>query len=179
MRTCRLVLLLGGQYVLYGESQSTLTLCALVDTHLVCTGRMINAYTNYQTGHSGVAFATLAACLGGHSGPAGCSKNWMGKGKKMPILWGLPRPLWLSSQSAPANYDKMRLPGLHIECQYGVHINIACIIRSLVCCCCYDLNFTLAEYFKPTVEDIFHVFFFFFFFKKENEESMSPSQTKQ
>ena len=29
----------------------------------------------------------------------------------------------LSSQSAPANYDKMRLLGLHIACQYGVHIN--------------------------------------------------------
>ena len=70
----------------------------------------------------------------------------------------------LGSQSATANYDKMRLLGLHIACQYGVHINIACIIRSLVCCCCYDLKFTLAEYFKPTIEDIFHVFFFFFFF---------------
>ena len=86
----------------------------------------------------------------------------------------------LSSKSAPANYDKMRLLRLHIACQYGVHINIACIIRSLVCCCCYDLKFILAEYFKPTIEDIFHVFFFFFFFfKKENEESISPSQTKQ
>ena len=83
----------------------------------------------------------------------------------------------LSSQSAPANYDKMRLLGQHIACQYGVHINIACIISSLVCCCCYDLKFTVAECFKPTIEDIFHVFFFFF--KKENEESMSPSQTKQ
>ena len=72
----------------------------------------------------------------------------------------------------------MRLLGLHIACQYGVHINIACIIRSLVCCCCYDLKFTLAEYFKPTIEDIFQVLFFFFF-KKKNEESMSPSQTKQ
>ena len=60
----------------------------------------------------------------------------------------------------PANYDKMRLLGLHIACQYDVHINIACIIRSLVCCCCYDLKFTLAEYFKPTFEDIFQVFFF-------------------
>ena len=84
----------------------------------------------------------------------------------------------LRSQSAPANYDKMRLLGLHIACQYGVYINKACIIRSLVCCCCYDLKFTLAVYFKPTIEDIFHVFFFFFF-KKENEESMSPSQIKQ
>ena len=74
----------------------------------------------------------------------------------------------LSSQSTPANYDKMRLLGLHIACQYGVHIglNIACIIRSLVCCCCYELKFTLAEYFKPTIEDIFHGFFFFFLRKK-------------
>ena len=110
----------------------------------------------------------------GHSGPAGCSKNWMGKGKKRAdfVRFAIAA---LSSQSAPANYDKMRLLGLHIACQYGVHVNIACIIRSLVCCCCYDLKFTLAEYFKPTIEDIFHVFFF----KKENEESMSPSQTKQ
>ena len=86
----------------------------------------------------------------------------------------------LSSQSAPANYDKMRLLGLRIACQHGVHINIACIIRSQVCCCCYDLKFTLAEYFKPTIEDIFHVFFFFFFFffffNKENEESMSQAR---
>ena len=67
----------------------------------------------------------------------------------------------LSSQFAPANHDKMRLLGLHIACQYGVHINKACIIRSLVCCCCYDFKFTLAEYFKPTIEDIFHAFFFF------------------
>ena len=73
----------------------------------------------------------------------------------------------LSSQSAPAKYDKMRLLGLHIACQYGVHINIACFIRSLVCCCCYDLKFTLAEYFKPTIEDIFHVFFFFFFLERK------------
>ena len=85
----------------------------------------------------------------------------------------------LSSKSAPANYDKMRLLGLHIACQYGVHINIACIIRSLVCCCCYDLTFILAEYFKPTIEDIFHVFFFFFFFFKKENESISPSHTKQ
>ena len=75
----------------------------------------------------------------------------------------------LSSQSAPANYDKIRLLGLHIACQYGVHINIACIIRGLVCCCCYDLKFTLAGYFKPTstIEDIFHVFFFFFLLRKK------------
>ena len=65
----------------------------------------------------------------------------------------------LSSQSAPVNYDKMKLLGLHIACQYGVHINIACIIRSLVCCCCYDLKLTPAEYFKPTIKDIFHVCF--------------------
>ena len=29
----------------------------------------------------------------------------------------------LSSQSAPANYDKMKLLGIHIACQYGVHIS--------------------------------------------------------
>ena len=84
----------------------------------------------------------------------------------------------LSSQSAPANYDKMRLLRLHIACQYGVHINVACIIYSLVCCCCYDIKFTPAEYFKPTIEEIFHVLFLLFF-KKENKESMSPRQTKQ
>ena len=38
----------------------------------------------------------------------------------------------LSSQSAPAKYGKMRSLGLHIAWQHGVHINIACIIRSLV-----------------------------------------------
>ena len=84
----------------------------------------------------------------------------------------------LSSQSAPANYDKTRLLGLHIACQYGVHINIACIIRSLVCCCCYDLKFTLADT-SNLLSKIFSMFFFFFFFQKENEESMFPSQTKQ
>ena len=35
-----------------------------IDTHFVRTGRMIIASTNYQIGHSGVAFATLAVCLG-------------------------------------------------------------------------------------------------------------------
>ena len=78
---------------------------------------------------------------------------------------------------ATAALSSQSVLGLHIACQYGVHINIACIIRSLVWCCCYDLKFNLAEYFKPTIEDIFHVFYFFF--KKENEESMSPNQTKQ
>ena len=71
----------------------------------------------------------------------------------------------LIAQSAPSNYDKMRLLGLHITCQYRVHINIACIIRSLGCCCCYDLEFTLAEYFK-LLSKIFSMFFFcccFFF----------------
>ena len=88
----------------------------------------------------------------------------MGKGKKKKADFVRFATAALSSQSAPANYDKMRLLGLHIACQYSVHINIACIIRNLVCCSCYDLKFTLAEYFKPTIEDIFHVFFFFFFF---------------
>ena len=127
-----------------------------------------------------MAFATLAACLGVILGrPVAKKKNELEKAKKGPILWGCDGRSELPV--APANYDKMRLLGLHIACQYGVHINIACIIRSLVCCCCYDLKFTLAEYLKPTIEDIFHVFFFFFFFffKKENEESISPSQTKQ
>ena len=84
----------------------------------------------------------------------------MGKGKKRADFVRFATAA-LSSQFTPANYDKMRLLELHIACQYGVHINIACIIRSLVCCCCYDLKFTLAEYFKPTssIEDIFHVFF--------------------
>ena len=135
---------------------STLTLC----------GRMIIASTNYQTGHSGVAFATLATCLGVILGRPVAHKIEWEKAKKGRFVRFATAAL--SSQSAPANYDKMRLLALHIACQYGVHINIACIIRSLVCCCCYELKFTLAEYFKPTIEDIFHVcvcvcvcFFFF------------------
>ena len=80
---------------------------------------MIIASTKYQTDHSGVAFATLAACVGVILGRPVAQKNWMGKGKKGPILWGLPRPLWAPSPP-PANYDKMRLLGLHIACQYGV-----------------------------------------------------------
>ena len=133
---------------------STLTLC----------GRMIIASTNYETGHSGVAFATLAACVG--SFWAGwLLKKLNGKRQKRAYFVGFSAAA-LSSRFAPANYDKMRLLGLHIACQYGVHINIACIIRSLVCCCCYDLKFTLAEYFKPTIEDIFHVCLFFFLRKK-------------
>ena len=84
----------------------------------------------------------------------------------------------LSSQSAPANYDKMRLIGLHIACQYGVHINVAWTIRSLVCCCCYDLKFTLADT-SNLLSKIFSLCVFFFFFKKETEETISPSQTKQ
>ena len=123
-----------------------------------------------------MAFATLAACLGVILGrPVAKKVSWKRQKGADFVRFAT---VALSSQSAPANYDKMRLLGLHIACEYGVHINIACIIRSLVCCCCYDLKFTLAEYFKPTIEDIFHVFFFFFF-KKENEESISPSQTKQ
>ena len=126
---------------------STLTLC----------GRMIIASTNYQTGYSRMAFATLAACLGVILGRP-VAQNLNGKGQKRADFVRFATAA-LSSQSAPANYDKMRLLGLHIECQYGERINIACIIRSLVCCCCYDLKFTLAEYFKPTLGDIFHVFF--------------------
>ena len=137
-----------------GECQST--------THLVCTGRMIVASTNYQTGHRGVAFATLAACLRVILGrPVAQEIEWekAKKGLFCEVCHGRSElPVH------PANYDKMRLLGLHIACQYGVHINIACIIRSLVCCCCYDLKFTLAEYFKPTIEDIFHVFVFCFLF---------------
>ena len=132
---------------------STLTLC----------GRMIIASTYYQTGHSGVAFATLAACLGVILGRAVAQKIEWEKAKKRADFVRVATSA-LSSQSAPGNYDKTRLLGLHIACQYGVHINIACFIRSLVCCCCYDLNFTLAEYFKPTIEDLFHDFFSFFSF---------------
>ena len=142
----------------------------MLSTLILC-GRMIIASTNYKTGHRGVAFATLAACLGVILGRPVAQKIEGEKAKKgrfCEVCHGRPQ----SSQSAPANYDKMRLLGLHIACQYGVHINIAYIIRSLVCCCCYDLKFTLAEYIKPTIENIF-------FFLKENEESMSPSQTKQ
>ena len=152
----------------------------VIDTHLVC-GRMIIARTNYQTGHSGVTFATLAARGWGSFWAGRLLKKLNGKRQKRTDFVRFATAA-LSSQSSPANYDKMRLLGLHIACQYGVHINIACIIRSLVCCCCYDLKSTLAEYFKPTVEDIFHVLFFVLFlflfcfvFKKENEESMSPS----
>ena len=96
---------------------STLTLC----------GRMIIASTNYQTGHSGVAFATLAAYLWVILGRPVVQKIEWEKAKKGPILWLRFATAALSSQTAPANYDEMRLLGLHIACQYGVHINIACI----------------------------------------------------
>ena len=103
-----------------------------------------------------VTFATLATCLG--SFWAGrLLKKLNGKRQKRADFVRSATAA-LSSQSASANYDKMRLLGLHIACQYGVHINIAFIIRSLVCCCCYDLKFTPAEYFKPTIKDIFHFF---------------------
>ena len=128
----------------------TLTLC----------GRMIIASTNYQTDHSGVAFVTLAGRVWGSFCAGRLLKKLNGKRQKRADFVRLATSA-LSSQSAPANYDKMRLLGLHIACKYGVHINIACIIRSLVWCCCYDLKFTLAEYFKPTIEDIFLFFFFF------------------
>ena len=96
---------------------------------------------------------------GGHSGPVTQKFEWE-KAKKQGADFVRFATAALSSQSGPANYDKMRLLGLHIACQYGEHINIACIIRSLVCCCCYmNLKFTLAEYFKPTIEDIFHALF--------------------
>ena len=52
---------------------STLTLC----------GRMIIASTNYQTGHSGVAFATLAACLGVILGRPVAQKSEWEKAKKV------------------------------------------------------------------------------------------------
>ena len=157
--TCRLVYCIvrsSAQVALISQwwMSSTLTLC----------GRMIIASTNYQTGHSGVAFATLAArvCMVWGSLWAGrLLKKLNGKRQKRADFVRFATAA-KSSQSVPANYDKMRLLGLHIACQYGVHINIAYIIRSLVCCCCYDLRFTLAEYFKPTVEDIFHVFLFCF-----------------
>ena len=133
---------------------------------LILCGRMVIASTNYQTGHSGVAFATLADCLGRGSFWAGrLLRKLNGKGQKRADSVRFATAV-LSSQSAPANYDKMRLLGLHRACQYGVHINIACIIRNLVCCWCYDLKFTLAEYFKSTVEDIFHVSFVLFFQRK-------------
>ena len=124
---------------------------------LTLYGRMVIASTNYQTGHSGVAFAPLAALVWGSFWAGWLLKKLNGKRQKRADFVRFATAA-LCSQSAPANYDKMRLLGLHIACQYGVHINIACIIRSLVCCCCYDLKFTLAEYFKPTVEDIFHFF---------------------
>ena len=152
-----------------------------VNRHSQCTGWMpLPVIIRLATVElSGVAFATLAACLWVILGrPVAKKLTWKRQKRADFVRFATAA---LSSQSTPANYDTMRLLGLHIACQYGVHINIACIIRSLVCCCCYDLKFTLAEYFKPTIEDIFHVFFFFFFFffKKENEESISPSQTKQ
>ena len=119
----------------------TLTLC----------GRMIIATTNYQTGHSGVAFVTWAARVWGSFW---LLKKLNGKRQKRADFVRFATAA-LSSQSAPANYDEMRLLGLHIACQYGVHINIACIIRSLVCCCCYDLRFTIAEYFKTSYRRYF------------------------
>ena len=149
-------------YVLPLSTDTAIRLWLMSSTLILC-GRMIIASTNYQTGHSGVAFATLAAWVWGSFWAGRLLKKLNGKRQKRADFVTFATAA-LSSQSAPANYDKMRLLGLHIACQYGVHINIACIIRSLVCCCCYDLKFTLAEYFKPTVEDIFRVFFFFFFF---------------
>ena len=84
---------------------------------------MIIASTNYQTGHSGVAFATLAACLGVILGWPVAQKIEWEKAKRADFVRFATAAL--SSQSAPDNYDKMRLLGLHIACQYGVHINIA------------------------------------------------------
>ena len=156
--TCRpfTVLLKAVHYVLPRSTDIAIRLWWMSSTLTLC-GRMIIASTNYQTGHSGVAFATFPVC--GSFWAGRLLKKLNGKRQKMADFVRFATAA-LSSQSAPANYDKRRLLGLHIACHYGVHINIACIIRSLVCCRCYDLKFTLAEYFKPSIEDIFHVFFF-------------------
>ena len=79
---------------------STLTLC----------GRMIIASTTCHTGHSGVAFATLATCLGVILGRPVAQKIEWEKVKKANFVRF--STAGLSFQSAPANYDKMRLLGL-------------------------------------------------------------------
>ena len=135
---------------------STLTLC----------GRMIIASTKYQTGHSGVAFLAHWPPVWGSFWAGRLLKKLNGKRQKKADFVRFATAA-VNSQSAPANYDKMRLLGLRIACQYGVHINITCIIRSLVCCCCYDLKFTLAGLNTSNLlSKIFSMFFFFFFRKK-------------
>ena len=78
------------------------------------------ASTNYPTGHIGVVFATLAACLGVILGRPVAKKIEWEKAKKADFVRFATAAL--RSQSAPANYDKTRLIGLHVACQYGVHI---------------------------------------------------------
>ena len=115
---------------------------------------MIIASTNYQTGHSGVAFATLAACLGVILGRTVAQKIEWGKEKRDDFVRFATAAL--SSQSALANYDKMNTS------------NLLSKIFSMFFFC-FVLFFVF----------VFVFCFVLFFFKKENEESMSRSQTKQ
>ena len=70
---------------------ATLTLC----------GRMIIAITNYQTGHSGVAFATLAARVWGSFWAGRLLKKLNGKMQKRADFVRFATAA-LTSQSAPA-----------------------------------------------------------------------------
>ena len=65
-----------------------------IDTHLVCNGHCQYWLSDWPQWR-GVCHTDRLP--GGHSGPAGCSKNWTRKGTKGPILWGFPRPLWAPS----------------------------------------------------------------------------------
>ena len=67
-----------------------------------------------------MVFATLAACLGVILGRPVAKKIEWEKAKKADFVRFATAAL--KSQSAPANYDKTRLIGLHVACQYGVHI---------------------------------------------------------
>ena len=106
MRTCRLVYCIERLWWMS------------IDTHLVCTDWMVIASTNYQTGHSGVAFATLAACLG--SFWAGRLLKKLNEKRQQRADFVRFATAALSSQSAPANYDKVRLLGLH-GCRNGFY----------------------------------------------------------
>ena len=76
-----------------------------IDTHLVCAGRMIITSTNYDWPQwRGVCH--IGRLSGGHSGPAGSLKKLNGKREKRADFVRFATAA-LSSQSAPANYDKM------------------------------------------------------------------------
>ena len=81
----------------------------LIDTHLVCNGHCQYWILDWPQWRGVCHTGRLP---GGHSGPAGCSKKLNEKRQKRADFVRIATAA-LSSQSAPANYDKMRLLGLH------------------------------------------------------------------